>query len=251
MPADILYCGDTTLTAAGSYLAGVLQHHGLAFDYRASHEPLRTGDLDPCRTLCILSDYPAAHFDVALQRRLLEQVAAGAGLLMIGGWESFHGHGGNWNLSPIAEALPVEIMATDDRINCDHPALLRATQPHPITSDLPWDEHPPTIGGFNRITPRHDAQVLLEVDRCAAVHGDAGWSLNVIETHPLLIVGNYGAGRTAALATDVAPHWVGGLVDWGTGRVTAHAPGAEPIEVGDRYAQFLGQLVSWVKGEST
>ena len=54
-----------------------------------------------------------------------------------------------------------------------------------------------------------------------------------------------GRGRTAALATDVAPHWVGGLVDWGSRRVTAQAPRGEMIEVGQHYATFLTRLVEW------
>ena len=53
-------------------------------------------------------------------------------------------------------------------------------------------------------------------------------------------------GRTAALATDLAPHWVGGLVDWGDGeRVVAQAPGSWPIEVGNFYAQFIANLLTW------
>jgi hypothetical protein len=62
---------------------------------------------------------------------------------------------------------------------------------------------------------------------------------------PLLVVGRWGRGRVAALATDVAPHWVGGLVDWGAGRVAAQAPGAEAVEVGDLYARFVCQLMAW------
>ena len=53
------------------------------------------------------------------------------------------------------------------------------------------------------------------------------------------------SGRVAALATDVAPHWVGGLIDWGTGRVAAQAPAADTIEVGDLYAKFFRQLMAW------
>jgi hypothetical protein len=59
-----------------------------------------------------------------------------------------------------------------------------------------------------------------------------------------LIVGRYGAGRTAALATDVAPHWVGGFVDWGDRRI-AQAVGGGMIEVGNWYARFFHNLVAW------
>ena len=52
-------------------------------------------------------------------------------------------------------------------------------------------------------------------------------------------------GRTAALATDIAPHWVGGLIDWGSVRVTAAAVGGWQCEVGAFYATFLRNLLSW------
>jgi hypothetical protein len=50
---------------------------------------------------------------------------------------------------------------------------------------------------------------------------------------PLLVTGQHGAGRVAAITTDVAPHWVGGFVDWGDARVAAQADGAPAIEVGN------------------
>jgi hypothetical protein len=62
---------------------------------------------------------------------------------------------------------------------------------------------------------------------------------------PLLVIGAAGAGRTAAFLSDVAPHWVGPLVDWGLPRVSAQAPGAPAIEVGAYYAQFFTRLVHW------
>ena len=61
---------------------------------------------------------------------------------------------------------------------------------------------------------------------------------------PLLVVGECGRGRTAALATDVAPHWVGGLVDWGDGRVVQEV-NAGAIDVGNLYARFFRNLLVW------
>ena len=46
--------------------------------------------------------------------------------------------------------------------------------------------------------------------------------------HPVLVIGTAGHGRAAAFASDIAPHWVGGFVDWGDSRVTAQAPAARP-----------------------
>ena len=48
-----------------------------------------------------------------------------------------------------------------------------------------------------------------------------------------------------ALATDVAPHWVGGFVDWGKERVVADV-GDDFIDVGNWYARFFRQLLQVV-----
>jgi uncharacterized membrane protein len=143
---------------------------------------------------------------------------------MIGGWESFHGLGGDWDGTPIGHALPVEIAHADDRRNCDQPVLVRRTMEHPISRDLPWEDRPPVVGGFNQVKPKPDGQVLLET--CifnAAVESQVHFSFQLLERQPLLVVGQHQRGRTAALMTDVAPHWVGPLVDWGTPRVEAQA----------------------------
>jgi hypothetical protein len=239
----ILYCGDTSLITAAQYLAGLMTHWGWEYRYVPSHQPLMSSDIEDIG-LFILSDYPAARVSGALQHRLLAAVEAGAGLLMIGGWESLHGLGGDWDAAPLASALPVEMQSTDDRVNCDQPALVRQSRSHAAVDGLPWLNRPTLIGGFNRFRPRTGSQVLLEVDRLRPSFHKGVWSVEIAETHPLLVVGQHGAGMTAAIATDVAPHWVGGLVDWGEGRVSAQPPGGDAIEVGDLYARFLKQLLS-------
>jgi hypothetical protein len=56
----------------------------------------------------------------------------------------------------------------------------------------------------------------------------------------------YCGDTTLSGAADVAPHWVGGLVDWGDGeRVTARAPGSWEIEVGNFYSQLVANLLAW------
>ena len=64
--------------------------------------------------------------------------------------------------------------------------------------------------------------------------------------YPLLVVSDSGSSRSAAFASDVAPHWVGPLVDWGDARINAQAPGAGEIEVGNWYAQFFANLINWL-----
>jgi hypothetical protein len=110
---------------------------------------------------------------------------------------------------------------------------------------LPWTNRPPCIGGFNRFTAKSDALTVLEIQRFAASQNEGRFVFEPADCHPLLVVGSYGQGRVAALATDVAPHWVGGLVDWGPLRVAAQAPGGEAVEVGDLYDRFFHQLLGW------
>lgn len=246
MPAPILYLGDTSLDTAAAYLAGVLHHFGWSFDYVASDEPATSELFEAPRSLYILSDYPSAMLQPPLQQMLLQHVRAGAGLLMIGGWESFHGIGGDWENAPLAEALPVMIGDADDRLNCDQPLIVKTTTTHPILADLPWDSRPPLVGGLNRITPKSEAVVVLEAQQFDLRRADGAFQFEPTQVHPLLVVGEFGQGKTAALATDVAPHWVGPLVDWGPARVTAQAPGAGEVEVGSDYAQFLRQLIGWL-----
>lgn len=263
----ILYLGDTRLDAAASYLGGMIARAGYAFDYVPTGEPAAVELFEQPRKLFIFSDFEAATTPPAAQQALLQQLDAGAGLLMIGGWESFHGATGHWAGQPLADALPVEISDTDDRINYDQAAVLRrAVGEHPILRGLPWDERPPLIGGFNRLRAKSGSQVLLEVVLHRVRRAGEGFEFAQAATHPLLTVfeneqaNNFrGRGRVAALACDLAPHWVGPLVDWGTdnetsptagGRAAGQAPtpgaGAGDVEVGACYARFVTQLLEWV-----
>src|SRR5690606_1793338 len=130
-------CGDTSLDGAAAYLAGLMSAWGWAFDYVPSDRPLAAGQAAG-RKLIILSDYPAANLGADSQERLIEEVGGGCGLLMIGGWESFHGVGGDWDQSALASVLPVVMQSSDDRLNCDHPVLVRHMAGDSPVSGLPW-----------------------------------------------------------------------------------------------------------------
>lgn len=243
---DVLYLGDTSLAGAAAYLAGLMTRFGIGYDYLPSDQALSSEMTSTPRKLFILSDYSSSQMLPAVQEIVLKQVRAGSGLLMIGGWESFHGHGGDWNGSPVAAALPVEISNEDDRINCDQPALVMKASGHEIVAELPWYERPPTIGGFNRVVARPGTQTVLLVERITVLYMAGRWEFRPYQQDPLLVIGTHGKGRTAALMTDLAPHWVGGFVDWGNdARVTAKAPGSWQIEVGNLYAQFIVNLLTW------
>lgn len=246
MASIILYLGDTALAGAASYLGGVMTHAGLKFEYRPSDAALRPEDVATPHALYILSDYPAKMIAQPLQQRIVEHVARGAGLLMLGGWETYCGLGGDWAGTPIAEILPVEIATTDDRRNCDDLVLVHCQQEtHPAVAGLPWTDRPPIIGGFNEVRAKPTGETLLTARRFRATFAGDAVQLAPGSVHPLLVVGVHGHGRTAALTTDLAPHWVGPLVDWGDRRVQARAPGAGEIEVGDLYARFVEQVLRW------
>jgi len=246
MANSILYLGDTHLRDAAAYLAGLMHSWGWAFDYVPSHESASVAMFDSSRELIIISDYPASRMNAETQRKLVERISDGAGLIMIGGWESFHGLGGDWDGTLVGSVLPVLIESIDDRMNCDQPVLVRCTAKHPAVDELPWDVRPPAIGGFNRLVSKPAANVLLEAQRFTVQCAGQEFAFTPLDQYPLLVVGDFGSGRTAALATDVAPHWVGPLVDWGLPRVAAQAPQANAVEIGSDYAKFLRQLLSWV-----
>ena len=253
LTGSILYCGDTDLNGAASYLAGLMTAWGWQFNYVPSHKQLTPDQANTPRSLVILSDFPSSQIDNDCQQTILAQIQNGTGLLMIGGWESFHGFGGNWDRTALGSALPVEILNRDDRMNFDQSAWLTPMLDHPVTAGLPWFLRPPAIGGMNLITAKPDASVLLNAqsfvitkDRPVNRTDDPGdWSFSPREPIPALVVGNHGQGRTAAFMSDVAPHWVGGFVDWGMPRVTGQAAGGQAIEVGSDYAKFWKQLLEW------
>jgi uncharacterized membrane protein len=171
------------------------------------------------------------------------RVEQGAGLLMIGGWESFHGLLGEYDESPLAAVLPVRMQSSDDRRNFPQPCLIEKLCDHEILAGLPW-ERPAGIGGINVVTAKPGAETLLAAVSFSVLHAEHAYQFAPADSAPLLVVGRHGAGRTAALATDVAPHWVGGLVDWGDQRIV-QAVGDGTIEVGNWYARFFCNLVAW------
>ncbi len=142
-----------------------------------------------------------------------DYVSAGGGFLMIGGWSSFGGWGGQarYHDTPIEEILPVIIKDGDDRVETPEGCTLQVqVGDHPLTKGLPWNEEI-ILSGYNRLTPKQDTRVLITTGR-----------------DPMLVVGAHENGRTAAFATDCAPHWAGTMINW---------PG---------YPDFWIRLVRWL-----
>jgi uncharacterized membrane protein len=129
--------------------------------------------------------------------------------------------------------------------------LVHKCSEHPITAGLPFDS-PPSIGGYNEFRTRPSGTVILEGVRYRVTLRGGQPQFAAEARFPLLVIserkrGPSGAGRAACLATDVAPHWVGGFVDWGETRLTVRLNG-DFVEVGAGYAAFFRNLLVWCMG---
>lgn len=147
--------------------------------------------------LVILGDFPAKRFPRKQLERLAQFVADGGSVLMIGGIENF-GPGG-WHLTPLSDVLPVE-MGWDDKAvqgplriypapeSVGHPALRLADDPG--ESATAWRRLPelPGVNGVKGVKPA--ARKLL----------NAG-------LFPLLVVQDYGKGRSGVFTGDATWKW--------------------------------------------
>lgn len=129
---------------------------------------------------------------------LKQRIEDGAGLLMCGGYFSFQGIDGKarWRRTPIEDVLPVTCLPWDDRVEIPEGTNAEIVlSDHPTVSGLnePW----PYLLGVNEVELRQREDVKL-VARLPADQGG----------HPLLVVGEYGAGRSAAWTSDIGPHWL-------------------------------------------
>jgi uncharacterized membrane protein len=195
----------------------------------------------------ILSDYPGINLTPGQMEKLTKKVQRGMGLLMIGGWASFTGANREYTDAVLGELLPVIMEDQDDRVNSWQPCLVEKIRDHAIVETLPFDRYPPTIGGFNRFQAKPRAETILTARQIGVSREKDGLVFRPsYDSHPLLVVSEIGSGHVAAFASDVAPHWVGGLVDWGDSRIRVLAEGANPKEVGNWYATLFERLIRWV-----
>lgn len=241
--AKILFCGDDDIHLAATYLASIIVHGAYDLDYVPSAldfpRELDFRDYD----LVILSDYPRERFEEEQLHKLSRCIREGGALLMIGGWESFRGLKGEYLNSPLEELLPVRLLEVDDRINYDQGIMVfpddRADALH---QGLDW-ERPPLIGGYNTLIPRKGSRICLWGRKlhilCRKEQENCRFDDEKI---PLCISAKAGKGKCTALAFDLAPHWIGGMVDWGRERQRIDFNGAF-IEVGDLYVRFVLNLL--------
>ncbi|MDR3493121.1 MAG: glutamine amidotransferase [Ancalomicrobiaceae bacterium] len=147
-----------------------------------------------------------------------EWTRAGGGLMMIGGYLSFQGIDGKarWRNTPVEDALPVSCLPYDDRLEIPEgftPQIV-GDPAHPILSELgqSW----PLLLGANEVIVK-DQPGTEVLARLPAAEG----------SHPLLVTGVFGAGRTLAWTSDIGPHWLPQtFVDWpGYARLWTNALG--------------------------
>ncbi|NMB21114.1 MAG: cytoplasmic protein [Firmicutes bacterium] len=143
-----------------------------------------------------------------------DYVDQGGAFLMVGGYLSFTGIDGKakYRHSPVEEILPVTLMEYDDRVEVPeglYPTVVHAEHPVVQGLDATW----PMLLGYNKLAPKAEADVLVSA-----------------EEDPILVVGSYGKGKTAAFASDCAPHW-----------------GSPEFVQWKQYNQFWQQLIHWLE----
>lgn len=214
----------------GTPLIEALERHGAAVDYLPNHLvaeqfPRAPGELARYSAV-VLSDLASdtllldrACFvegvrSVNRLRLLAAYAEAGGALLMVGGYMSFSGWEGkaHYARTPVASVLPVVMAETDDRVETPEGATPHVLDgAHPVVAGI--DGGWPYLLGYNRLEPKRGAEVVLGIGT-----GD-----------PLLVLGECGAGRAAAFASDCSPHW-----------------GSREFLAWPHYDRFWSQLVAWL-----
>ncbi|MBB4229464.1 glutamine amidotransferase [Rhizobium mongolense] len=138
-------------------------------------------------------------------------VEKGGALLMVGGYFSFQGIDGKarWRRTPVEDVLPVTCLPYDDRVEMPEGSTAVVVKPeHPVMAGL--DGEWPLLLGVNEVELRDRA----DIEVLARLPEDQG-------SHPLLVLGSHGKGRTAAWTSDIGPHWLSpAFCEWeGYGRL--------------------------------
>ncbi len=204
--------GSVTFHLGAEPLVEALRDSAFELTYMTAHDAVEKFPFDMAGLnaydVIILSDIGANSFllppavwlrsqTVPNRLRLIKAwVERGGGLLMVGGYLSFQGIDGKarWRKTPVEDVLPVTCHPWDDRVEIPEGAVAQVLQPnHPVMSGL--DGAWPLVLGVNEVELRPDAQVLARIPE------DQGG-------HPLLVLGGFGKGRTAAWTSDIGPHWL-------------------------------------------
>ncbi|MBC7289053.1 MAG: hypothetical protein H5T86_13650, partial [Armatimonadetes bacterium] len=125
--------------------------------------------------------------------KIRDAVKAGCGFFYTGGWDSFYGHDENrWarlNGTPIEEIMPVTMLNRWDAVDRPAAAKIVSVPDELKAADL---QQFPGVGGYNEIASlKPGAQVVLQTS----------------DGKPLLVLGQYGAGRVAVYLSTCFGGW--------------------------------------------
>ena len=238
----VLFLGEGDLSGPARYLASVLKWAGISFDHRPDQAPVPKVWQTPARyDAILLSDYRYNSFTAQSRTWLTDEVARrGTGFLMIGGWASFTGLVGGYSGTPIETLLPVYCVPKDDRVNWASGSLVQNAELGMSNSAYRASNSAyPMVCGYHRAMAKPGTKITMTL-RDLHVRGTR---VTLGRPHPLLVRGCVGNAQTAAFLTDCAPHWAGGLVDWGRKRVTVKVAPGISTELGDRYLTFFSDLI--------
>lgn len=217
----------------GGELAEVLKREGIETDFMPSHTaqvsfPDRVDQLERYDAV-ILSDVGSNTFLLSPDtfykgmrkpnrlRVLADYVKQGGGLAMIGGYMSFAGidNKARYAMTPLAEALPVNLLNYDDRIECPEGVVPVTVRPdHPLMQGIEAQEWPFFLG-YNKISVKENAEEIARIGN-----------------DTFLAAMEYGKGRSLAFASDCAPHW-----------------GPKEFMEWDRYPVLFSNMVKWLAKE--
>ena len=242
----ILFAGESPGHSA-NYLMGVLKS---GLKAQVTHVP-STEKLTPTIAQkkwdgIIFSDFLKKNLPFTSEKYLAKQIQQGTGFLMVGGWASFSGPFGGWEKSSLAQFLPVDCLKKDDRTNFPGGALIFKKQDHPILKGLSFKKVP-AICGLNLVKPKKESSILLGTHQVIQKNVSAGQLALEKKEYPLLVIHNQ--MRTVAFTSDFAPHWCGGLVDWGKYTKPLTAFPKVQIQVGSSYIQLVSSLTQWITGK--
>jgi uncharacterized membrane protein len=153
----------------------------------------------------LIGDLNAAALGAENLARLREKVSAGSGLMMIGGFHSF-GPGG-YGRSELADVLPI-LFDRFERQDFDRPPELDFHISGPVQM-LPAANHfiVHLAGGEDNLAAWQRLRPLTGANRFAGVKGNALVLAENSAGAPLLVAGEYGAGRVLAFAGDSTWQW--------------------------------------------
>lgn len=179
----------------------------------------------------LLGDIDSAAFGPQQLDQLAEAVGAGAGLVMLGGFNNFAV--GGYADSPLAKVLPVSL---DPRLrrpingaSNGSPNTSDAQIPGPIRLQIATNHKIVDLGGTDSAATWKNLPVMNGATRFLGKKRTPG-TLVLLENEaqePMLVVGEYGRGRTAAVAFDSSYLW--------------HLGGHQPS-----HARFWRQLMLWL-----